>query len=81
MALHNARDPQADAPNGEEIEEYTVMVWAWLPENQRQYGGSPEFAEPVDVEARSEESAIKLALAMFDATRGPFTDLEGEVYY
>jgi hypothetical protein len=58
--------------------EFTVNVWGWLPENEHEFGGSPEMDDRITVEAISEERALKLACTMFGAKHG-FVVVEGEI--
>jgi hypothetical protein len=58
--------------------DFMVMVWGWFPENEHNFGGSPEKDDILFVEAINESSAIKLACARFDAMHG-FEHVEGEV--
>ncbi len=58
--------------------EFTVNVWGWFPENEHEFGGSPEHDGRITITAASEEEAIKLACDRFDAEHG-FEHIEGRV--
>jgi hypothetical protein len=58
--------------------EFTVAVWGWFPENEHEFGGSPELDDVITVTADSEREAVNEACAQFDADHC-FEHVEGEV--
>lgn len=48
------------------MQKYRITVTGWLPENQYDYGGTPEFIETYFVEARSAQAAMIAGRIRFD---------------
>lgn len=58
--------------------EFDVNVWGWFPENEYEYGGSPEHDAHITVTAETPEAAVELACNKFDAEHS-FEHVKGEI--
>ena len=62
----------------QQLKEYTVMVWGWFPENEFEFGGSPELDDVITITAANEVDAIDAACDKFQDQHG-FTSVKGEI--
>jgi len=60
------------------LKEFTVMVWGWFPENEFEFGGSPELDDVITVIAINEADAIEEACDRFQDEHS-FTSVTGEI--
>jgi len=60
------------------LKEFTVMVWGWFPENEFEFGGSPELDDCITITAINETDAIEMACDQFQNEHS-FTSVQGEI--